>query len=250
FFATELVASLQHEGAITFVDEVAEVEKVSLPSSLASTILRRLSFLSEEVLETLRVASILGSSFSVSDLAAVAGKPTPEITPDLALSVRGGILEADGSLLTFRHDLIRQAFYEGMAHPVRAGLHLAAADILAQGGLPPEEVAEHVVRGAVPGDLHAAEWLRAAARQAATRSPAVAAELLAQTLELAPGDAAQDPALADLALYLLWSGRLGEAESICRDVLAREHDPAVEGRLQLCLVQTEVGRGRVAESLR
>src|SRR5438128_2438394 len=220
------------------------------PSTLTNTILPRLSFLSEEVLETLRVASILGSSFSVADLAAVAGKPTPEITPDLAISVRAGILQADGSLLAFRHDLIREALYEGMSHPVRAGLHLAAADILAQAGLPPEDVAEHVVRGAVPGDLHAVAWLRAAARQAATRSPAVAADLLERTLELAPGDPSRDPALADLALYLLWSGRMAEAESVCREVLGRDHDPAVEGRLQLCLVQTEVGQGRVAESLR
>src|SRR5437899_5840054 len=250
FFATELVASLQHEGAITLVDEVAEVVGVSLPSSLTNTVLPRLSFLSEEVLETLRVASILGSSFSVADLAAVAGKPTPEITPDLAISVRAGILQADGSRLAFRHDLVREALYEGLSHPVRAGLHLAAADILAQAGLPPEDVAEHVVRGAVPGDLHAVEWLRAAARQAATRSPAVAADLLERTLELAPGDPSRDPALADLALYLLWSGRMAEAESVCREVLGRDHDPAVEGRLQLCLVQTEVGQGRVAEALR
>ena len=39
-----------------------------LPPTLRLTILRRLSFLSEDTLQELRVASILGSGFSLADL--------------------------------------------------------------------------------------------------------------------------------------------------------------------------------------
>src|SRR5207244_5644199 len=90
----------------------------------------------------------------------------------------GGILDSDSHLLTFRHDFIREALYNRMPQAVRHALHLAAAHALVEAGLPPEEIAEHVVRGAAPGDLQAVEWLRTAARQAGTRSPTIAAVLL------------------------------------------------------------------------
>ena len=47
FFATELVAALQREGAIRMHDGQAEVDAPTLPSSLASAIRQRLSFLSD-----------------------------------------------------------------------------------------------------------------------------------------------------------------------------------------------------------
>ncbi len=253
FFATELVASLQREGAITVEHGVAEVGVAAMPSSLTSAIRRRLSFLSEEGMETLQVASILGSTFSLADLSTIIEREPAALVPYLAAAVQGGVLRTDGRLFTFHHDLIREALYTGMTHAVRHALHLSAAHALAEVGLPPEEVAEHVVRGASPGDLHAVEWLRTAARQAGTRSPAIAVELLARALEIAPaGPAAasiRDITLADLALALLSSGRLGEAEEICRRTLAQDHDPRVEGAMWLCLVQTYVGEGRLAESL-
>src|SRR5205807_8796466 len=114
FFASELVAALQRQGAIAELEGRAEVESVPLPPSLTSAIMQRLSFLSEEALETLQVASILGSSFSVADLAAATGRRVPALTPILTASVRAGILGEDGSNLAFRHDLIRDALYREM----------------------------------------------------------------------------------------------------------------------------------------
>jgi DNA-binding CsgD family transcriptional regulator len=250
FFAIELVASLQRVGAISVVNGVAEVAEVTLPSSLASTILHRLSFLSEEALETLQVASILGSSFSVADLAVVMGRSAPDLLDALGAATRGGILLNEGRSLTFRHDLIRQALYQRMPHAVRHALHLSAAHALVEAGLPPEEIAEHVLRGAAPGDLLAVEWLQAAARQIGSRSPTIAADLLQQALEIVlPGHPARDSMLADLALFLLSSDRLTESEAIARGVLARPHDPTVDGPLRLCLVQCCVGKGMVPGGL-
>jgi predicted ATPase len=68
-FVGELVKALDGEGAIRVVDGCAELHEVSLPPSLRLTILRRLSFLEEEALELLRVASLLGSTFSLRDAA-------------------------------------------------------------------------------------------------------------------------------------------------------------------------------------
>ncbi|MCW3034689.1 MAG: putative LuxR family transcriptional regulator [Actinobacteria bacterium] len=261
FFATELVAALQREGAISMHQGKADIDAPtpSLPSSLASAIRQRLSFLSEEELATLQVASILGSKFSMADLATVSDRPPATLTPHVTAAAQAGILHIEGSMFTFHHDLIRAALYAGIAQPVRNALHQSAAHALEEAGLPPEDVAEHVVRGAVPGDLGAVAWLRTAARQAEARSPAIAADLLQRALEILLSGAAaglpegaeglRDATLADLASSFLSSGHLGEAEKICRSTLEREHDPKVDGALRLCLVQIYVGQGRVAKSL-
>ena len=71
---------------------------------------------------------------------------------------------------------------------MRAGLHLDAARALARAGAPAEQVAEHSLRGAVPGDAEAVSWLREAAAKVASHAPAVAADLLGRAIELADPD--------------------------------------------------------------
>jgi predicted ATPase len=63
-FVTELLGAIRQEGILQTTDGRAEVAGMSLPPTLRLTILRRLSFLPEETLQTLRFASILGSSFT------------------------------------------------------------------------------------------------------------------------------------------------------------------------------------------
>ena len=88
------------------------------------------------------------------------------------------MLEDDGDRLRFRHELIRDAIYEDLAGSVRRALHREAGQRLAQAGAPALQVAEHLARGARLGDPEAVAWLARAARQAAPRSPDVAADLL------------------------------------------------------------------------
>ena len=73
-FVTELLTALDQEGLIDLRDGTAEVGDVTTPPSLTLTILRRLAFLSDETLEVLRVASVLGTAFTMKDLTAVTGR--------------------------------------------------------------------------------------------------------------------------------------------------------------------------------
>ena len=250
-FVTELVGALQRDGSIQLrPDGAAELTTVGIPPSLPLLILHRLSFLAPATLELLRVASVLGSSFAVTDLSLVVGRPTAGLLTALEEALAAGILAQRGELLGFRHDLIREALYHDLPAPVRQGLHLDAGRALAGAGAPPERVAEQLVRGASPGDAQAVAWLQRAARQAAPRAPAVAVELLGRALELAgPADPARDGLLAEQAVSLMWAGRLADAEAVCREVLARTHDTGTEATLRLCLVQTLLGRGRIEEAL-
>jgi DNA-binding CsgD family transcriptional regulator/tetratricopeptide (TPR) repeat protein len=250
-WVTELVAALLHDGAITQTDGTAELTAVGVPPSLPLTILHRLSFLAPTTLEVLRVASVLGTAFAVTDLSRVLGRPTAALLDAIDEALAGHILDRRGVELAFRHDLIREALYHDLPAAVRRGLHLDAAHELAGAGAPPERVAEHLVRGASPGDPQAVAWLRQAARRVALRAPGVAVELLQRALELSPlTDRDRDALLAEQAVSLLWSGRLGDAEAICGEVLGRAHDPGLDGTLRLCLVQTLVGRGRLEAALR
>jgi DNA-binding CsgD family transcriptional regulator len=251
-FVTELVGALQRDGSIELEsDGTAELTTVGIPAALPLLILHRLSFLAPATLELLQVASVLGSSFAVADLSAVVGRPTAGLLAALEEAIAAGILEPRGELLGFRHDLIWEALYQDLPAPMRRGLHLDAGRALAAAGASPKQVAEQLVRGASAGDTQAVAWLQRAAQQAAPRAPAVAVDLLQRALELAdPTDPVRDGLLAEQAVSLMWSGRLVDAEAICRQVLGRGHLPDVDAMLRLCLVQTLLGRGQIEEALK
>ena len=75
-----------------------------LPPTLRLTILRRLSFLPEPTLVALRFAAILGSGFSLTDLATVTGRSAVDLSVVLAEAIRARVVEYDGARLRFRHE--------------------------------------------------------------------------------------------------------------------------------------------------
>jgi AAA ATPase domain len=249
-FVTELLGALAQEGAITTAGGRAEVAETVLPPTLRLTILRRVSFLPETTLQALRSASILGSGFSPTDLATVTGRSAVDLSVVLAEAIRTRVLEDDGARLRFRHELIRDAIYEDLAGSVRRALHREAGQRLAQAGAPALQVAEHLARGATPGDPEAVTWLAAAARQAAPRSPDVAADLLDRAAGLmAPGDLGRDRLLAERASSLMWAGRVADAETACRLLLDRDLDPSLESAVRVCLGHALLSAGRARDSL-
>ena len=249
-FVTELLAALQHEGAIQVSEGRAEVAEATLPQTLRLTILRRLSFLSENTLQALRAASILGSVFSLTDLALISGRPAIGLAPALIEAVRSRVLEDDGAQLRFRHDLIRDSIYEDLPASVRRGLHREVAVRLAQSGAPVLRVAEHFARGADEGDGQAIEWLIRAAREAAPGSPAAAASLLDRVIMIMqPDDPRRDRLLIEYAGSVMLVGRVTDAEMISRQLLGRRHDPAVEGAARMCLGRALLAQGRLRDGL-
>jgi DNA-binding CsgD family transcriptional regulator len=249
-FVTELVGALLQEGTIRVVGGRAEVTQASLPPTLRLTILRRLSFLPDETLQALRAASVLGSSFSLIDLATVTGGSVLELSVALADAARAGVVEDDGSRLRFRHDLIRDAIYQDLPGGVRLALHREAGQRLAAAGASALQVAEQLARAATPGDAEAIRWITRAAREAVATSPDGAASLLARAAGLMdPADPGRDALLAEQAGCLMWAGRLAEAEAIWRVLLARDHDPSVTAWARICLGRTLLAGGRARDAL-
>ena len=255
FFVTELVAALRASDSIatgytTGGGRRAEIGSVALPPALKLTILHRLSFLADEVVDVLRMASVLGSSFSVRDLTVVVDRSAMAVAPILRQAMDAGVLAEAGERIAFRHDLIREALYEDFPTAVRMSLHRDVATALAQAGAPTVHVAEHFVRGASPGDRAAMEWLRRAADELTVRAPGVAADLLKRASELfEPGDPDRDLILADWVLSLEMAGRVHQAEAECVDLLRRPHDARTELRLRLALSRLCASLGRPGDAL-
>ena len=249
-FVTELLAALTQEGTIATAGGRAEVAETVLPPTLRLTILRRVSFLPETTLQALRSASILGSGFSLTDLATVTGRPAVDLSIVLGEAIRAGVLDDDGARLRFRHDLIRDAIYEDLAGSVRRALHREAGQRLAHAGAPALQVAEHLARGATPGDPEAVAWLARAARHAAPRSPDIAANLLDRAVGLmSPGDPGRDGLLAERASSLMWAGRIADAQATCRLLLGRDLDPSLEDTVRVCLGYALLAGGQARDGL-
>src|SRR3954447_25268430 len=228
-FVIELLRALDDEGAIVVRDGRVESLSTSLPPSLRLTLLRRLSLLPEDTVNVLRVASILGSTFSLAELALLAGRPAPQLIPTLAAAVEAGLLTDSADRLAFRHELVRDAIYHDLPMAVRKGLHYEAAVVLERAGLPADRVAGHVALGAEHGDADAVAWLRRAAHAAAARAPATTVRLLRRSLELAdPHDPICDAIEGELVNPLLSTGSLRDAETVARGVLARGPTREVE----------------------
>jgi DNA-binding CsgD family transcriptional regulator len=227
-FVIELLRALDDNGALDLRDGLAEARDVSLPPTLRLTLLRRLSLLPEATLNVLRVASILGSTFSLAEVTLVTGTTTASLLSALAVALDAGLLKESGDRLAFRHDLVRDAIYHDLPLAVRKGLHREVGTALAGAGASLDQVASHVALGAEPGDTDAVAWLRSAASSSVARSPATAIRLLERALELTePTDPVRDEVASELVQPLLASGRLHDAETLARDVLAQGPRPEI-----------------------
>jgi class 3 adenylate cyclase/tetratricopeptide (TPR) repeat protein len=171
-------------------DDLAESQ---LPTSLSGLLTARLDRLDEHERYLVQMASVLGSAFDRSMLAALV--EATDIAPTVNALLRVGILaERPGSreTLEFRHALIQEAAYETILRRTRRQLHRRVADHLIAGDGASREIARHLVAA---DELEPAYPYLVSAGVAATRSMALAdaIELLTTAIDNTPDDA--DPEL-------------------------------------------------------
>ena len=243
----ELVSAIREAGRGS--DERLESRGVGVPTTFADAVLRRLRFLSSDAFHVLRHASVLGSVFSVADLALVLGRPATDLVVPLDEARIARLLVAADDRLRFRHDLVREAVYTDLPESVRKELHAHAARVLGAAGRSALQVAAHLTRSASPGDDDAVRWLHSAAKECLELAPTVAADLLQRAREIA-GPAQAGPALlTDLLTAEVWSGRLVEAESLGRQLLIANGPRALKYRTRLFLARALMFQGRAEEGL-
>ena len=247
-WVVEIIRSLSAQGQLRRDPNVVDVTTSELPDSLRELVVRRLRYLPETTLDLLQITAVLGDAVSINDLAAVARRPATELIAGLREAFHAALLGEQGDGVVFRHQLVHDAIYHDMPLPVRRALHRDAAGALARSGAEVLQIADHLVLGAVRGDLEAVRWLRAAAREAAPGAPSVTVELLRRAESMLPGghpDA--DLIAAELVEALLRTGDVAEAAARAEAVLDRRHRSEADAPLRLSLVSALSLQNRPAE---
>jgi DNA-binding CsgD family transcriptional regulator len=230
-------------------DQPEAAQKVDVPPTFGDAVLRRLRYLSIDALHVLRLASVLGSVFSVADLALILGRPASDLVMPLDESRTARLLVDVEDRLGFRHDLVRQAVYLDLPVSMRKELHAHAARALAMAGRSAAQVAAHVTRGATPGDEKAIRWLHEAAKESIELDPAAAAEFLERARELAGRALTSPELLTDLLRAYVWSGRLTDAESLGNQLLGADGGAPNSDLVRLFLARALIAQGRGPEGL-
>jgi DNA-binding CsgD family transcriptional regulator len=224
-YVRELADGLVRDGRVEVKAGVAELAGsatvVRVPVSLGAAIAARLGSLSEDVVEVLEWAALLGQEFSVTDLAVVTGRTAGALMEVVSAAVSAGVLADAGSQLGFRHGLIRQELSERLPASLRAALRIEAAHALERAGAAPERVADQLV--AVP-DLAAHAW----ALDWLTEHAGTARLLLNRT------------ALANL-YYVAgqWDDAIAELEQVIGLPGPRYHDLLVHGLFALIAIRRD-----------
>ncbi len=225
-----------------------EATTSELPASLDELVVRRLRDLPTATLELLRVAAVLGDAVSLRDVAAVAGRPPPEVVGSLVPAFAAQLLDEVDDGIVFRHQLVHDAIYRHMPRSARRLMHRHVAVTLLGAGADRLDVADHLVLGAERGDEQAVAWLRDAARTASAQAPVVAVELLRRAEALLPGGHRDADLLsAEVVEALLRAGDVAGASDRAQAVLARSHAAAVDIPLRVCLLGALALQNRAAE---
>jgi DNA-binding CsgD family transcriptional regulator len=257
-YLTELVAALARSSGFTLTGTgTAELVSGSAPSSLSAAIADRLGFVAGPVREVVRAAALLGTDFTVPDLATVLGRNVTDLIPAVGEACAVGVLAESGQGLGFRHPLIRAALYDEMPTPVRAAWHRDAGRALAAAGAPADRVARQMLRAVGgPGDANEPvdewmlEWLGRSADPLVGQAPGVAAELLTRAVASSAADSARHGWLASRLADALY--RIGDrvaAEQVANRALEHATEPDLLVDLHWTLAQCRILAGLSAESV-
>jgi DNA-binding CsgD family transcriptional regulator len=245
-YLRELVDALVRERALEIGPDAAEVTtaRQQLPASLAAVLSERLSVVSADTAQLLRTATLLGGTFTVTDLAVLRRRPASDLADGLQEAVEAGLLASSGPQLAFRHPLIQQALYESMPPALRTALHAEAAQELAATGADALSVAQQLAAAPGPGQSWARTWLIETAPALTTRAPQLAADLLGRELTATPsGHQAWDGLAVSLVRALLAAGSYAEAATQAGQALMVMTDPARRAETYSVLARARISAG-------
>jgi DNA-binding SARP family transcriptional activator len=226
-FVTELARLLQQEKVL----DAESARRVPVPSGVRDVIARRLARLPEQSRTLLHLAAVVGRTFDVAMLEAVADVHGDDLLDRIEVAVAlGVVVEAPAGVgdFSFSHDLVRDTLYSSLSGARRTRLHARVAEALEAMGVAegrgaggPFELARHLEAAAgvlpparvVDGVIAAAD--AAVAQLDLDRAQVLMARALARLADV-PVGAEHDQ--RELALHL----RLGNLLSLTRGYAAPE----------------------------
>ena len=129
FFAEELLRGWEEAGLLTRTSSTAawaltEDRPATLPASIAGAVRLRLARLPAELIDPLRVAAIVGRSFTARLLSGLLSQSEEPVEELLQPGLQAGLLRTQGpGEFTFSHEKIREVLYSEVSSARRARLH-------------------------------------------------------------------------------------------------------------------------------
>jgi DNA-binding CsgD family transcriptional regulator len=232
FFLIELLTGLRDERLIDIHAGHATLVEARLPRRVRDGMRRRLGRMSPTAREVAAVAASMGRRFTMAQLAAVLDVPASTLLDPVQELIASELLAEGDQLLTFTHDLNREAVRGSQpSSAVHALDRQVAATLLAADALP-VEVAVQLASGAAPGDQVAITTLMKASDALSSSDPGQAADLTRRALDLtAEQHPLRGPLVARAAILLHAAGRSEEARAFAdgalRQVLPAEQEAEV-----------------------
>jgi DNA-binding NarL/FixJ family response regulator len=252
-YISELLAGLARDNSLLADGDMIDIEgdqaEPALPPALGEAITRRLAVLSPDTRHMLQVAALMGSTFSLADVATVMGCPAAQLLGQVQEATEAGVIVSQPDKLAFRHPLVRAVLDDEVPPSARQALHLQIAQALSSSASPERTAGHLLAAGSAAGPL--LPWLAGAADDLAARTPALAADLLTQVLatSAAPLGEVTSRLRSALAAALLRSGRLSDAERVARSALAAAWDPRTKVALRWTLASAYAGSGATDQAV-
>ncbi len=147
------VGSVRGAASLVWDWDVDAVLGAPMAADVAEHMIRKFSDLPESAQEMLNVASCMGGTFSADLIAAFRGICVEEAGRSLSPALGENLVTAEGDLLRFSHDRIREAVYSSLPPQKRSLIHLGLGRIMLKnaGREPPDEriaaIADQMNRG-------------------------------------------------------------------------------------------------------
>ena len=251
FLLTELLRGLLTEDLVTVDGGTARLARgARLPRRLVGSVAAQLARLTVPARDAVEMASVLGRSFSLDELAGLLGRPPLDLRSEVREAMAAGLLTEEGDRLGFRHDLVHEAVDASLPKAVRRSMRRTAVEVMLQHGASAADVAQLVMDVAEPGDVTSADLLRRAAAQIGQVSPAVAAPLARRALDLMPrAGPGRGQAVVQAIDLLVQAGRAAEAAKFLTASDSDLADPVAEAqaRLGIGLLMAQYAPAAVAE---
>jgi DNA-binding CsgD family transcriptional regulator len=244
---TALISGLRDDGAVRVIEGHAVLVSEQLPGRIHDLAWRRLDGLGQQARNLLVTATVLGTSFRLEDAAEMLGQTPAALIPAVEEAMGAGIMIAENGL-SFRQRLLRRAIGDVIPRPARDALHGQYGRILLERGESAAAAADHLLQAAHLDDRSSLAGLDQAAAQTLERTPRTAADLALRALELTPPAAAEAlPRAVAAAEALAAAGRLDQAATIARDVLAKPVPAVCEARLRCALSSVLCAQGQTSD---
>jgi DNA-binding CsgD family transcriptional regulator len=236
FFLIELLTGLRDERLIDIRAGHATLVEARLPRRVRDTMRGRLGRMSPAVRQVAAVAASMGRRFTVAQLAAVLDVPASTLLDPVQELIGSELLAEDGEMLTFTHDLNREAVRGSQpSSAVQALDRQVAAMLLAANSLP-VEVAVQLASSAERGDQIAITTLMKASDALSSSDPGQAADLTRRALDLAAEQhPLRGPLVARTAILLHAAGRSEEARAFADGALRQTLSAEQEAEVRLSI---------------